>query len=120
MIDTAATAGTGLTGPIATFAGSTLCGFLCGYALRKILKWLIIIAGVIIGVIFISIQYLVSRGYIHGIVDWTKLGNHAANYGQHILTQVNPASASNSVLHTLGIPVSSGLGVGLLAGFLKG
>jgi len=118
MIDTAAAAGTALTGSITTFAGSTLCGFLCGYALRKILKWLIIIAGVIIGVIFIVIQYLVSRGFIHGTVDWTKLGNHAANYGQHILTQVNLTSA-HSILGTLGIPVTSGLGIGLLAGFLK-
>lgn len=108
-----------LTTPVMTFGGSALCGFFCGYALKKILKWLIVIAGVIVGVIFLAIQYLISRGYIHGTVDWTKLGTHMANYGQHLLTQVNLAGAPN-ILGTFGIPLTGGLAIGVAAGLAKG
>jgi uncharacterized membrane protein (Fun14 family) len=45
-----------LTGPIVSFTGSTLCGYLIGWILKKILKWVIIIIGVIAGMIFLLIQ----------------------------------------------------------------
>jgi hypothetical protein len=46
----------------APFAGSAPCGFFMGWALRKILKWLIIKAGVILGVIFIAMQWMQKNG----------------------------------------------------------
>jgi hypothetical protein len=82
------------------------------------LKWLIIIVGVIVGIIFLAMQYLQQNGYISGKIDWDKLGNDISNYGSHLLTQVDPTNL-HGLFGNLGIPVGSGLGIGLLAGFLK-
>lgn len=108
-----------LTGPVVSFAGSGLCGFLMGIAIKKILKWLIIIVGVVVGAIFLVIQYLINNHYIRGQVDWDKIGNATYTTGQHILTQVNPTNV-HSLLGTLGIPVTGGLGLGLVAGIMRG
>ena len=56
---------------IIPFAGSDLVGYAIGFALKKILKWILIIVGFL------------------------------------------------GLFHTIGIPVSSGLGLGLLAGFVR-
>ena len=63
-------------------------------------------------------QYLQQNGYISGKIDWDKLGNDISNYGSHLLTQVDPTNL-HGLFGNLGIPVGSGLGIGLLAGFLK-
>lgn len=116
MIDITSTA---LTGSVIPFGGSALCGFFAGWALRKVLKWIMIIAGVIFGVIILAMAWLQQNGYINGKIEWDKLGNDAASYGQHIMAQVDPTNL-HGVFQTLGIPVGSGMGLGLLAGFMKG
>ncbi len=106
-----------LTNSIAPFGGSALCGFFIGYALKKIIKWVLIGLGVLAGIILIVIQWMSQNGYIHGSVDWTRLGNDTASYVQHAVTQLD---VNNLHVHSLGIPITSGLGIGLAAGFLKG
>jgi len=109
---------TGLTtGGLIPFGGSALVGYIIGFAIKKIIKWLLIGLGVLAGLIFLAVQWMANNGYIQG-VKWYKLGNDIAAYGQHLATQID-FNNLYSVFGTLGIPISSGLGIGLLAGFVR-
>jgi uncharacterized membrane protein (Fun14 family) len=107
-----------LTSSAIPFGGSALCGFAMGFALKKIIKWVLIGLGVLAGIIFIIIQWMSQNGYIHGPIAWDKLGNDTSAYIQHTATQLDLNNLG--IVHSLGIPVTSGLGIGLVAGFLKG
>jgi uncharacterized membrane protein (Fun14 family) len=57
---------------IIPFAGSGL-GNDIGFALRKMLKWILIIVGFLAGMFFVGIQLLQKYGYVSTVKD--KLGN---------------------------------------------
>ena len=101
---------------IIPFAGSGLLGYAMGFALKKILKWMLIIVGFLAGMFFIGVQLLQRYGYV-STVNWDKLGNDTT-------TQIQPAAnvdvtKVHSLFHTLGIPVSGGLALGFLAGLVR-
>jgi uncharacterized membrane protein (Fun14 family) len=102
---------------ILPFAGSGLLGYAVGFALKKILKWMLIVVGFIAGMFIVGIQLLQKYGYVSMVV-WDKLGNDTSTQVQHLVTNVDLTNA-HSLFHTLGIPVSSGLGLGFLAGFVR-
>jgi hypothetical protein len=56
------------------FAGSGLVGYAIGFALKKILKWMLIIIGFLAGVFLVGVQLLQKYGYV-STVNWDKLGN---------------------------------------------
>jgi uncharacterized membrane protein (Fun14 family) len=58
---------------IVPFAGSGLLGYAMGFALKKILKWMLIIVGFLAGMFFVGIQVLQKYGYVSAI-NWDKLG----------------------------------------------
>jgi uncharacterized membrane protein (Fun14 family) len=101
---------------IIPFAGSGLVGYAIGFAFKKILKWILIIVGFLAGMFFIGVQLLHKYGYV-STVNWDKLGNDTSTQVQHWVTSVDVTNV-HSLFHTLGIPVSSGLGLGL-AGFVR-
>jgi hypothetical protein len=82
--------------PLVSFAGSGVAGFFMGMFLRRVLKFLVIIIGSFLGAVFLVIQWMQARQYIQGQVDWRR-----------------------HVFGTLGIPATSGLAIGLLAGIAK-
>src|SRR5215813_6404938 len=83
------TAITGLTtGGLIPFGGSALVGYIIGFAIKKIIKWILIGLGVLAGLIFLSVQWMAGNGYIQG-VKWDKLGNDISSYGQHLATQID-------------------------------
>jgi uncharacterized membrane protein (Fun14 family) len=100
---------------IIPFAGSGLLGYAMGFALKKILKWMLIVIGFIAGMFFVGVQLLQRYGYVSA-VNWDKLGNNTSTQMQHWAANIH---ATNGLFHTLGIPVSSGLALGLLAGFVR-
>jgi hypothetical protein len=51
-------------------------------------------------------------------VNWDKLGNDTSTQLQHLAANVDVTNV-HGLFHTLGIPVSSGLGLGFLAGFVR-
>jgi len=53
-----------------------------------------------------------------GPVYWDKLGNDTSTQIEHFAANVDVTNV-HSVFHTLGIPVSGGLGLGFLAGFVR-
>jgi uncharacterized membrane protein (Fun14 family) len=57
---------------IIPFAGSGLVGYAIGFALKKILKWMLIIMGFLAGMFFVGIQLLQKYGYVSA-VNWDYL-----------------------------------------------
>jgi len=102
---------------IIPLAGSGLVGYAIGFALKKILKWMLIIVGFLAGMFFVGVQLLQKYGYV-STVNWDKLGNDTSTQIQHLAANIDVANA-HSLFHTLGIPVSGGLGLGFLAGFVR-
>ena len=102
---------------IIPFAGSGLVGYAIGFALKKILKWMLIIIGFLAGMFFVVVQLLQKYGYV-SMVNWVKLGNDTSTQIQHWAANVDVTNL-HGLFHTLGIPVSGGLALGLLAGFIR-
>jgi len=57
---------------IQTFAGSGIVGCAIGFALKKILRLMLIIVGFLAGMFFAGVQLLQKHGYVSA-VDWDKL-----------------------------------------------
>jgi uncharacterized membrane protein (Fun14 family) len=102
---------------IIPFAGSGLAGYAIGFALKKILKWILIVVGFLAGMFFFGVQLLQKYGYI-SYVNWDKLGNDTSTQLQHWVTSADVTNL-HGLFHTLGISVSSGLGLGLLVGIVR-
>ena len=68
VLPTTSTAMSGLV----PFAGSMLACI--GFALKKVVKWLLIGLGILAGLIFLAVQWMANNGYIQG-VRWDKLGS---------------------------------------------
>jgi uncharacterized membrane protein (Fun14 family) len=102
---------------IVPFAGSGLVGYAMGFALKKVLKWMLIIVGFLAGMFFVGVQLLHKYGYI-SYVNWDKLGNDTSTQIQHWATSADVTNL-HGLFHTLGIPVTGGLGLGLIAGFVR-
>jgi uncharacterized membrane protein (Fun14 family) len=58
-----------LLSSIIPFAGSGLVGYAIGFALKKILKWMLIIVGLLAGMFFVGVQLLQKYGYVSA-VNW--------------------------------------------------
>jgi uncharacterized membrane protein (Fun14 family) len=61
-----------LLSSIIPFAGSGLLGYVMGFALKKILKWILIIIGFLAGMFFVDVQLLQKYGYV-STVNWDYL-----------------------------------------------
>ena len=57
-----------LLSSIIPFAGSGL-SYVMGFALKKILKWMLIIIGFLAGMFFVGVQLLQKYGYV-STVNW--------------------------------------------------
>jgi uncharacterized membrane protein (Fun14 family) len=104
-----------LLSSIIPFAGSGLLGYAMGFALKKVLKWILIIVGFLAGMFFVGVQLL--QKYV-STVNWDKLGNDTSTQMQHLATNIDISNV-HGLFQTLGIPVSGGLALGFLAGFVR-
>jgi uncharacterized membrane protein (Fun14 family) len=57
---------------IIPFACSGLLGYAMGFALKKVLKWMLIILGFVAGMFFVGVQLLQKYGYVSA-VNWDYL-----------------------------------------------
>ena len=78
---------------------------------------MLIIIGFLSGMFFLGVELLQKHGYV-SMVNWDKLGNDTSTQMQHWATNADITNL-HGLFHTLGIPVSGGLGLGLLAGFVR-
>jgi uncharacterized membrane protein (Fun14 family) len=54
---------------IIPFAGSGLVGYAMGLALKKVMKWMLIVAGFLADMFFVGVQLLQKYGYV-STVNW--------------------------------------------------
>ena len=97
-----------LLSSIIRFAASGL-GYAMGFAVKKILKWMLIIVGFLAGMFSFGVQLLQKYGISSGMSLRCRSSTGA---------NVDVTNA-HSLFHTLGIPLSGGLGLGFLAGFVR-
>jgi uncharacterized membrane protein (Fun14 family) len=106
-----------LLSSIIPFAGSGLLGYAMGFALKKVLKWMLIIVGFLAGMFFVGVQLLQKYGYVSK-VNLDKLGNDTSTQMQHWAANADVTNL-HGLFHTLGIPVSGGLALGFIAGLVR-
>jgi uncharacterized membrane protein (Fun14 family) len=102
--------------PLISFAGSGVAGFFIGMLLRRVLHILLIIVGSFLGALFLAIQYMANKGYLGNVqIDWTRIGNDTAVSLQNLVAQFS----NQHIFGVLGIPATSGLAIGVIAGLAK-
>jgi uncharacterized membrane protein (Fun14 family) len=79
-------------------------------------KWMLMIVGFLAGMFFVGVQLLQKYGYV-STVNWDKPGNDTSTQIRYWAANIDVTNGS--IFHTLGIPVSGGLGLELLAGFVR-
>jgi uncharacterized membrane protein (Fun14 family) len=107
-----------LTNTLITGVGSFGAGCLVGYGLKKVIRLVVIVVGAIVGVCFIALALMQKQGYISAI-NWDKLSSDLYTSANSTLTNFHMDNIQHTVGY-LGLPISSGLGLGLITGFLKG
>ena len=107
-----------LTNSLIEGAGSFAGGFAMGYGLKKVIRLLVIVVGAIAGIFFVMLALMQKQGYV-STVNWDKMSNDIYNSVNATLTNFHMSNIHQAVNY-MGIPVTSGLGLGLVTGFLKG
>lgn len=88
-----------------------LVGFVVGYFVKKLAKFLAFLAGGI----FLLVLYAQAGNYIK--VNWTQVQNATE---QHLQNVMSTDFGSSGIIAMLGVPMVGGLAVGFTAGILKG
>jgi uncharacterized membrane protein (Fun14 family) len=109
-------------GGLATSIGiGGFLGFLMGYAIKKILKMIIVVAGLLVGIMY----YLQYNGLV--ALNWAKveatLGNAMTNFNGISLNTPFFPGISDQILDAIsnsGIPLTGGFAAGFAFGLSKG
>ena len=109
-------------GGLATSIGiGGFLGFLMGYAITKIIKIIIVVAGLLVGIMY----YLQYNGLI--ALNWAKfeatLGNALTNFNGFSLNTPFLPGISDQILDAIsnsGIPLTGGFAAGFAFGLSKG
>lgn len=88
-----------------------LVGFVVGFFVKKLAKFLAFLAGGI----FLLLLYAQAGNYVK--INWTQVQNATE---QHLQNLVATDFGSNGIIAMLGIPMAGGLAVGFTAGIMKG
>jgi len=115
---------------LAPFAFAGVCGYISGYALRKILRIVFKVSAITLGAFFLGLFYMQYMGYV--TVDWNNMGsdiydfaNNAVNITFSVDSKGNLESADpiskavNSMVEKVGYSAVGGFGGGLIMGFLR-
>jgi uncharacterized membrane protein (Fun14 family) len=93
-----------------------IAGFLVGYAIKKVIKIVLIIAGLmIVAIVGLGYQQYVS-------VDWTKIQEAGSGLMGNVSSSNIPGTEQSisSVMAAFGIPLVGSLAAGFILGFIKG
>ncbi len=104
-----------ITFAAATVGGGFFGGLLFGYAIKKVVKLIAVIAGLFIaGLAYLQYQQIAS-------IDWNRIeamaGAALGNVTAHISTNQELATLAMS---NFGIPLSGSMSAGFAVGFMKG
>ena len=93
-----------------------IAGFLVGYAIKKVIKIALVIAGLLIVAFF-------ALGYQQFVtVDWTKIQDAGSGLVGNVSSTNIPGTEQSisSALAAFGIPLVGSLAAGFVLGFIKG
>ncbi|MFZ0513625.1 MAG: FUN14 domain-containing protein [Candidatus Nitrosopolaris sp.] len=93
------------------------CGLCYRFCFEKDLKMDANYRRFLAGMFFVGVQLLQKYGYV-STVNWDKLGNDTSTHIRHWTTTADITNL-HGLFHTIGIPISGGFGLGLLAGFVR-
>jgi uncharacterized membrane protein (Fun14 family) len=104
------------TVPSALFAAGSggVVGFAIGYALKKVMKILVIIIGIFLG----ALMYLQTQQII--AINWDKLQSVSESTLLVISNALSNTEQISTIAANLGIPLAGGLSAGLVLGLSKG
>jgi uncharacterized membrane protein (Fun14 family) len=103
----------------ATLGGGFLAGVLMGWAVKKVIKLLAIVAGLFLAVLaYLQYQQMAS-------INWDKLEHASKSVVYTLINATKMIDGSNPALAELnitnfGIPLTSSISVGFTIGFMKG
>jgi uncharacterized membrane protein (Fun14 family) len=89
-------------------------GFIAGFAIKKVMKILAIIAGVF----FAALMYLQSQGIVN--INWDKLQSVSQATITTIANSLTDSGQISAITGNLGIPLTGGLAAGFAIGLMKG
>jgi uncharacterized membrane protein (Fun14 family) len=88
-------------------------GFIIGFAIKKVMKILAVIAGVF----FAALIYLQSQSIIN--INWDKLQSVSQSTLTTISNSLTDTGQISTIAGNLGIPLSGGLAAGFAVGIMK-
>jgi uncharacterized membrane protein (Fun14 family) len=104
-----------ITSVSATVGGGFFGGLLFGYAIKKVVKLIAIIAGLVVaGLAYLQYQQIAS-------FDLNRIEVLASTAVRNIMTQIsNSEEATALAMSNFGIPLSGSMSAGFAVGFMKG
>jgi uncharacterized membrane protein (Fun14 family) len=98
----------------ATIGGGFLGGLLLGYALKKVVRLIAIIVGLIMtGLAYLQYQQIAS-------INWDKIEGSITGLTSASINILNENSITPLTMSNFGIPLTSSMTSGFTVGFLKG
>jgi uncharacterized membrane protein (Fun14 family) len=93
-----------------------IAGFLAGYAIKKVIKIVLVIAGLMI-VAYVALGY---QEYVS--VDWSKIEESGSGLISNVSSANFPGTEQSisSAMAAFGIPLVGSLAAGFILGFIKG
>lgn len=93
-----------------------IAGFLAGYAIKKVIKIVLVIAGLMI-VAYVALGY---QEYVS--VDWSKIEESGSGLISNVSSVNFPGTEQSisSAMAAFGIPLVGSLAAGFILGFIKG
>jgi uncharacterized membrane protein (Fun14 family) len=104
-----------ITSTVATVGGGFFGGLLFGYAIKKVIRLIAIIAGLFIaGLAYLQYQQVAS-------FDWNRIEVLASTALGNVTAQItNSQEATAFAMSNLGIPLTGSMSAGFAVGFMKG
>ena len=104
-----------ITSPAAAVGGGFIGGLLFGYAIKKVVKLIAIIAGLFIaGLAYLQYQQIAS-------FDWNRIEVLvSAAFGNVTAQNSNSQEAATLAMSDVGIPLTGSMSAGFAVGFMKG
>jgi uncharacterized membrane protein (Fun14 family) len=98
----------------ATIGGGFFGGLLFGYALKKVVKLIALVAGLFIaGLAYLRYQQIVY-------FDWGKIERVVTDIFGNVDNQISGQVITSFALSNLGVPLTGGMSAGFAIGFMKG
>ena len=98
----------------AAVGGGFFGGLLFGYAIKKVVKLIAIVAGLFLaGLAYLQYQQIVS-------VNWAKVEGTISTITNATTNAFNDYNIETLAMTNLGIPLTGGISAGITIGFMKG